>query len=105
MIIRVFHSDRGREYDNITIDEVLESFEIERSLSRKGNPYDNAVSEATNKILKIEFIYQRKFKTLEELELQLAEYIYWYNYIRIHGSLGYITPIEYRTEAALEVAA
>lgn len=105
MIIRVFHSDRGREYDNITIDEVLESFEIERSLSRKGNPYDNSVSEATNKILKIEFIYQRKFKTLEELELQLAEYIYWYNYIRIHGSLGYITPIEYRNEAALEVAA
>ncbi len=103
--IRVFHSDRGKEYDNKAIDEVLETFNIERSLSRKGNPYDNAVSEATNKILKIEFIYQNKFVTLEELELQLAEYIYWYNYIRIHGSLGYVTPIEYRNEAVPERAA
>ena len=103
--IRVFHSDRGKEYDNKTIDEILETFEIERSLSRKGNPYDNAVSEATNKILKIEFIYQSKFETLKDLELQLAEYIYWYNYIRIHGSLGYVTPIEYRNETALEMAA
>jgi transposase InsO family protein len=103
--IRVFHSDRGKEYDNKTIDEVLETFKIERSLSRKGNPYDNAVSEATNKILKIEFIYQSKFETLKDLELQLAEYIYWYNYIRIHGSLGYVSPIEYRNETTLEMAA
>jgi transposase InsO family protein len=103
--IKVFHSDRGREYDNITIDEVLETFEIARSLSRKGNPYDNAVSEAMNKILKIEFIYQHKFKTLEELELQLAEYIYWYNHIRIHSSLGYISPIKYRNKTGLRMVA
>ncbi|SDL46252.1 Integrase core domain-containing protein, partial [Clostridium cochlearium] len=77
-------------------DDVLEAFEIERSLSNKGNPYDNAVSEAVNKIMKTEFIYQNKFETLEELQLKLAEYIYWYNNIRIHGSLGYLTPVEYR---------
>ena len=103
--IKVFHSDRGREYDNIKIDSILEAFEIERSLSRKGNPYDNAVSEAMNKVLKVEFIYQNKFESLDELELQLAEYIYWYNHIRIHGSLGYISPIEYRNKASLELAA
>lgn len=51
--IKVFHSDRGNEYDNIKIDNILETFNIERSLSRKGNPYDNAVSGAMNKILKI----------------------------------------------------
>lgn len=93
------------DYDNIKIDNILEAFNIERSLSRKGNPYDNAVSEATNKILKIEFVYQNKFESLEELELQLAEYVYWYNYIRIHGSLGYISPIEYRNEIALKMTA
>lgn len=103
--IKVFHSDRGKEYDNIKIDDILETFNIERSLSRKGNPYDNAVSEAMNKVLKIEFIYQNKFETLEELELQLAEYIYWYNHIRIHGSLGYISPIEYRNKTSLGMAA
>ena len=103
--IMVFHSDRGREYDNIKIDNILKTFKIERSLSRKGNPYDNAVSEAMNKVLKTEFIYQNKFDNLDELELQLAEYVYWYNHIRIHGSLGYISPIEYRSKVSLELAA
>ena len=94
--MKVFHSDRGNEYDNILIDDILSTFKIDRSLSRKGNPYDNAVSEATNKSLKIEFIYQHKFESLEQLQLQLAEHIYWYNNIRIHESLDYMTPIEYR---------
>ena len=62
-----------------------------------------AVSEVTNIISKIEFIYQKKFATLKELELQHAEYIYWCNYIRIHGSLGYMLLIEYRNEAASEM--
>lgn len=94
--IKVFHSDRGNEYDNMLIDDILSTFKIDRSLSRKGNPYDNAVSEATNKSLKIEFIYQHKFETLEQLQLELAEHIYWYNNLRIHESLDYMTPVEYR---------
>ena len=103
--IRVFHSDRGKEYDNMLIDDILKTFNIERSLSRKGNPYDNAVSEAINKIIKTEFIYQNKFKTLEELKLGLAEYVYWYNNIRIHGSIGYNTRIEYRDKLRLDMIA
>ena len=51
------------------------------------NPYDNVVIEATNKILKTEFVYQREFETLEQLQLELTEYVYWYNDIKIHGSL------------------
>ena len=94
--INIFHSDRGNEYDNKLIDNILSTFKIDRSLSNKGNPYDNAVSEATNKIIKTEFVYQRKFLNLEQLQLELAEYIYWYNNQRIHGSLDYMTPIEYR---------
>ena len=85
------------DYDNALIDNILNTFKIDRSLSRKGNPYDNAVSEATNKSLKIEFIYQHKFETLEQLQLELAEHIYWYNNLRIHESLDYMTPVEYRT--------
>ena len=102
--IKIFHSDRGNEYDNKLIDDVLEAFEIERSLSNKGNPYDNAVSEAVNKIMKTEFIYQNKFETLDELQLELAEYIYWYNNLRIHGSLAYLTPVEYRELNPLKLA-
>ena len=102
--IKIFHSDRGNEYDNVLIDKVLKTFKIERSLSNKGNPYDNAISEATNKILKIEFIYQHKFETLEQLQLELAEHIYWHKNQRIHGSLGYIAPIKYRKLNTIELA-
>ena len=40
--------------------------------------------------------HQNKFETLEDLELGLAEYVYWYNNLRIHGSLDYMTPVEYK---------
>lgn len=54
--IELFHSDRGSEFDNQLIDSVLNTFGIERSLSRKGNPYDNAVAESSFKCMKTEFI-------------------------------------------------
>ena len=53
--VDIFHSDRGKEFDNKIIDDVLVNFNIHRSLSNKGNPYDNAVAEATYKIFKTEF--------------------------------------------------
>lgn len=99
--INVFHSDRGREFDNKLIDDVIETFTIERSLSRKGCPYDNAVIEATNKSLKIEFIYRHRFSNLEELQILLADYIHWYNNCRLHSSLGYRTPINIRKQPSL----
>lgn len=94
--VKIFHTDRGREFDNKSIDEILNIFKIKRSLSKKGSPYDNAVAESTNKSMKIEFIYQRKFKNLNQLKLELAEYVYWYNNKRVHGSLGYNSPNEFR---------
>lgn len=81
--VRVFHTDRGSEFDNQLIDEALRAFEIDRSLSAKGCPYDNAVNEATNHILKTEFIYQHQFINLRQLNVLLADYIHWYNYKRI----------------------
>lgn len=87
---------RGREFKNIKIEEILKVFGIKRSLSKKGSPYDNAVSEAVNKVMKTELIYQENFTNFQELNLKLAEYVYWYNNLRIHGSLGYKTPVEYR---------
>lgn len=53
--IKIFHTDRGNEFKNKVIDETLKTFNIERSLSMKGCPYDNAVAEATFKIIKTEF--------------------------------------------------
>ena len=60
--IELFHTDRGLEFCNKRIKEILSVFGIRRSLSNKATPYDNAVIEATNKIIKKEFIYQKKFK-------------------------------------------
>ena len=54
--IQIFHTDRGNEFKNKLIDEALTIFEIDRSLSMKGCPYDNAVAEATFKIIKTEFV-------------------------------------------------
>jgi len=54
--IALFHTDRGKEFDNKLIDKVLKSFEIERSLSTKGCHYDNAIVEATMKAMRTEFL-------------------------------------------------
>ncbi|WP_146869491.1 DDE-type integrase/transposase/recombinase, partial [Clostridium butyricum] len=69
--IKIFHTDRGNEFKNRIIDEVLDVFEIKRSLSKKGCPYDNAVAEASYKIIKTEFAFNRVFNSLEELQLDL----------------------------------
>ncbi|MBV4441751.1 DDE-type integrase/transposase/recombinase, partial [Clostridium tyrobutyricum] len=54
--IEIFHTDRGNKFKNKIIDEAMEGFHIKRSLSIKGCPYDNAVAEATFKIIKTEFV-------------------------------------------------
>ena len=94
--VRIFHTDRGNEFKNQLIDETLEAFEITRSLSHKGCPYDNAVAEATFKIIKTEFVKNQTFINLADLKLQLADYVNWFNHHRIHSSLDYLTPVKYR---------
>jgi putative transposase len=64
----------------------------------KGCPYDNAVAEATFKIIKTEFVKGVYFKNLEQLKLELDDYVHWFNHIRIHGTLGYLSPMEYKKE-------
>ena len=99
--IRMFHTDRGSEFDNALIDELLDSFRISRSLSMKGCPYDNAVAESTFKMIKAEFVSSRRFDTLEQLQLELADYVHWFNNIRLHGTLGYLSPAEFKKTCTL----
>jgi len=96
--IQMFHTDRGREFDNKLISKALETFGISRSLSNKGCPYDNAVAEATYKIFKTEFANQTHFQSLKQLALELSDYVHWFNHHRIHGTLEYRTPVEARTQ-------
>jgi len=94
--ITLFHTDRGNEFKNRLVDEVLDTFSIKRSLSMKGCPYDNAVAEATFKIFKTEFAKNYYFETLEQLEFMLTDYVHWFNNIRIHSTLGYLSPKQYK---------
>lgn len=98
--IEVFHSDRGSEFCNGEVDAMLAAFGIGRSVSRPGNPYDNAVVESTNRILKRELVRGRAFASEERLRTELFDWVNWYNNCRLHSTLGYMTPVGFR-EAGL----
>ena len=94
--IEVLYTDRGGEFASAAIDEMLEVFGIERSLSRKGCPYDNAVIESCNKTLKATLIYRNAYGSLDQLRRSLNAWVWWYNNERIHSTLGYMSPVEFR---------
>ena len=94
--IDVYHTDRGGEFANREIDEMLEAFGTRRSLSAKGRPYDNAVMESANRIPKTEFVYGNRFGALREPQVGLSDYMHWHNHIRKHSALGYLSPAEFR---------
>ena len=94
----MFHTDRGSEFKNQIIDEMLGVFHIKRSLSMKGCPYDNAVAEANFKMFKTEFVRGRNFDSLAQLKVELADYVHWFNHLRMHVALDYRSPVEYRLQ-------
>ena len=102
--VQVFHTDRGSEFDNTRIDELLDVFDIKRSLSRKGRPYDNAVVESTNRLLKKELAYRARvpepLPTIEQLRHDLNDYVWWSDNQRLHSTPGYRSPKEF-TEQGL----
>ncbi len=63
-----------------------------RSLSKPGNPYDNACSESMFHILKEEMIGNKRYTSLSELNDDLIDFIHWYNHEIVHSSLGYLSP-------------
>ena len=70
-------------------------FGIKRSLSRKGNPYDNAVVESTNRLLRKELVYRNSYATIEQLRHDLNDYVWWSDNQRLHSTLGYRSPKEF----------
>ena len=96
----IFHSDRGVQYANNKFVNMLNSYnKITRSMSRKGNCWDNAVAESFFKSLKTELIYGNKLISKEQMKLDVFEYIeIWYNKKRRHSALNYATIDEFNNQ-------
>ena len=94
--IAASRTDRGGEFDNAEIDLMLGAFGVERSLSARGRPYDNAVDESTNRILKAGLVYRESFRDLRDLQARLSGYVHRCNNFRIHSTLGHMGPVEFR---------
>ncbi|WDF66713.1 IS3 family transposase [Flavobacterium sp. KACC 22763] len=100
----LFHSDRGIQYTCSEFTALLsDTGQITQSMSRKGNCYDNAIAESFFKTLKVELVYQNKYKTKEKAEKSIADYIEnFYNTCRRHSALGNLTIKEFQNQQSIK---
>jgi len=90
----IHHSDRGIQYCSTEYTKLLTSKEMQISMAAKGNPYENAVAERVNGILKEEFLLSETFKSNKDAIKATRQAIEIYNKERIHMSIDYKTPEE-----------
>ena len=91
------HSDQGFQYTSESYYRLTKEYGISPSMSRRGNPYDNALAENFFSILKTECIHRVKLATYEEASLLIGEYINFYNNYRIQAKTK-LTPLEKRNQ-------
>lgn len=91
------HSDQGFQYTSQPYFNLTKSYNITPSMSRRGNPYDNALAENFFSILKTECIYRSKITSFEEARRMIDDYIYFYNHQRIQLKTK-LTPLELRSQ-------
>ena len=95
----LLHSDRGVQYRGHEYQQALRANDIKCSMSRKGNCWDNAVMESFFSRLKVELIYAESYKTVDETQAGLFEYIeIFYNRQRRHSAIGNISPHQYEQQ-------
>jgi putative transposase len=93
------HSDRGSQYACADYQRLMGQNGLTGSMSRKGDPYDNAVIESFFRTLKTEAVYRSHFATRQEGKVTLVDYIeLFYNQQRRHSALGYLSPAEYERQ-------
>ena len=96
----VHHSDRGVQYASHDYTDLLRQHHATISMSRKGNPYDNAACESFMKTLKYEEVYRNDYRDFHEARASIGEFLERvYNRKRLHSALGYVPPVEFENEA------
>ena len=92
----IFHSDRGVQYASYAVRDYIKEIGFTQSMSRKGNCWDNAITESFFHTLKTELIFWRKYRTRTIAKKELFEYIeVFYNRERRHSTLGYVAPAKF----------
>jgi putative transposase len=96
----IHHSDQGVQYASLEYTQILKQGEILISMSRRGNPYDNARAERFMRTLKEEEVYGRDYQDLEDARGRIGEFLEQaYNRQRLHSALRYLTPEEFERES------
>ena len=97
----VHHSDRGVQYASHEYTELLKQHHVTISMSRKGNPYDNAACESFIKTLKQEEVYRNEYIDFQDAYSSIGEFLERvYNQKRLHSALGYLSPAEFENGAS-----
>jgi len=97
----VHHSDRGVQYASHEYTDLLKRHGIQISMSRKGNPWDNAACESFLKTLKYEEVYRSEYRDLPEARASIRQFLEQvYNRKRLHSALGYLPPVEFEAHLA-----
>jgi transposase InsO family protein len=91
----IFHSDRGCQYTSAQFADLASDHEVNLSVGRTGQCWDNALAESFFASLKGECLDQQPWPTRARARHAIVEYLAWYNGTRLHSALGYLTPNEY----------